>query len=340
MQLSNDQYKSLRYAFGAFLVFIVSVLIGDILSYVLPVLSLSFLASNKSLSLKEGILFIIIIAFSIFFASTIIVLFAGYPLVLFLIILLVVFHIYYSKHPLMNANIKLWLLISILVLPMVGVFSISLAKEIGIGLISIAIQCILCIWIIYFIFPVREEPKLNSTVPAKNIEAISNKQEIQRAFIRTLVMLPVLLLFYLFNLMSSILILIFIAILSMQAGFGQSLKAGKPLIIGNLAGGILAIVGFEFLTVVPNIAFIFLLVLTIGLYMGSKLFSPLKIAPLFGIAFSTFLLIVGSTTGIGNSEAGSKVWVRVIQIMAAVYYVILSYNYIDKWRDQIYKNEA
>ena len=70
------------------------------------------------------------------------------------------------------------------------------------------------------------------------------------------------------------------------------------------------------------------------------MYSPLKIAPLFGIIFSTFLLIIGSTTGVGTSEAGSKVWVRVIQIMAAVVYVLYSYNYIDKWRAQLNPNEA
>ena len=60
-------------------------------------------------------------------------------------------------------------------------------------------------------------------------------------------------------------------------------------------------------------------------------------APLFGMAFSTFLLIIGSSTS-GDDTANAKVWIRVAQIMMAVVYVAVTFGFIDKWRDSL--NEA
>ena len=62
---------------------------------------------------------------------------------------------------------------------------------------------------------------------------------------------------------------------------------------------------------------------------GQRLFSDNKFAPIFGSAFSTFLLILGSVTA-SDAEAGSKVWSRVIQIAIAVIYVVLAFGIVQR----------
>ena len=67
--------------------------------------------------------------------------------------------------------------------------------------------------------------------------------------------------------------------------------------------------------------------------MAQKLYGGSKLAPLFGMAFSTYLLIIGSTTAMGEAEAGAKVWTRVLQIMGAVVYVAVVFRYVDRIRE-------
>ncbi len=331
---SNTQIY--RYAFGALLGITISVAIGGFLSYLLPVLMLPFLAANKELSIKEGLSFVGIIAISVLLANIVTLLSLEYPVILITATFLVLFFVYYSKHRLMNANMKVWLLIAILLVPNISVQSFALAQIISLNLVEISLECIVCVWICYYLFPASDAPTEQAVKPT--IEVDYTRTDYQRALTRTLVIMPIVLMFYFFDLMSALLVLVFIAILSMQAGFGAGFKAGKALIIGNLIGGLLAVVIYEVYTVVPILSFFLLTISFIGLVIGRKLFSDIPTAPLFGMAFSTFLLIIGSSTGGGDSTANEKVWVRVIQIMAAVIYVALAFGLIDKWRESV--NEA
>ncbi len=109
--MRNGPHNSIyRYAFGAFLGIAIFVVSGGLLDYVLPVLMLPFLAANKELSIVEGLNFIGIITVAVLSANIVTLLCLGYPVVLVSVIFLVLFFVYYSKHKLMNANMKIWLL--------------------------------------------------------------------------------------------------------------------------------------------------------------------------------------------------------------------------------------
>ncbi len=81
----------------------------------------------------------------------------------------------------------------------------------------------------------------------------------------------------------------------------------------------------------PEFGFLLMLTFLTGLIFGTQLFSGKKSAPLFGMAFSTVLLVIGSTTS-GNAEAGAKVYTRVIQIMIAVVYVVVAFGTVEAFR--------
>ncbi len=55
-------------------------------------------------------------------------------------------------------------------------------------------------------------------------------------------------------------------------------------------------------------------------------------ASVYGMAFSTLLLIIGSVTGSDGDGAGGKVWSRVFQIMVAVVYAVSAFGLIAKLR--------
>jgi hypothetical protein len=105
-------------------------------------------------------------------------------------------------------------------------------------------------------------------------------------------------------------------------------KAGMALIAANLGGGIAAIVAYNLLTVVSNLIFLGLLTLLTGLIFGKKLFSHTPISPLFGTAFSTFLLILGNVTSF-IGEAGEMVWTRILQLAIVVIYLVTGFFLAD-----------
>jgi len=109
-----------------------------------------------------------------------------------------------------------------------------------------------------------------------------------------------------------------------------NVKVGVVMIAANILGGIFAIVAYKLLTIVPQFNYMLLLVLIVGFLFATRLFSKNKLAPIFGTGFSTFLLILGSVTS-SDAEAGSEVWSRVIQIAAAVIYVVAAFGVLNHY---------
>lgn len=330
-QSISSQNKIKRYVFGAMLTLALAVTTGGALSYLLPVLSLPLLtAPGSGPNIKQGLSFVVVIFLSVLVSNLVVILFLDYPIALLLVLTLLMFFIFYSKHPMMSGMVKIWLLMAIMLIPTIAIRSDALAQAISETLVLISLEAIVCVWIAFYLFPSPSD----LTNQNKQANASDKNNRFKDALFRTLTVLPVLILFYLFEITSSLLVLIFISILAMQAQIGKGFKAGKALILGNLAGGLLAICTYELLTVVPNLIFFLLVSTGICLVIASHLFSDSPYAPLFGMAFSTYLLIIGSTTSGGEADAGSKVWTRVLQIMMAVVYIAVAFGFIGSWNKQ------
>ena len=123
--------------------------------------------------------------------------------------------------------------------------------------------------------------------------------------------------------------------LSQQPAFASNFKGGLALIIGNTVGGIVAILYYELLVMVPEFGFFLLLVLLAGIAFGARVFSGKKTAPLYGMAYSTLLLVICSSTS-SSSEAEAKVYTRVIQVTIAVIYVVVAFGIVNR----LFKREA
>jgi len=143
------------------------------------------------------------------------------------------------------------------------------------------------------------------------------------------VVFPLMVAFYVLQWTGSLLVLIFVAILSMQPAFAKSFKAGGALVLGNVIGGAASIVVYNLLVMVPLFEYLVLLTLLAGLVFGVRVFSGKKTAPLWGMAFSTLVLVIGSVTS-SSGDAGSKVYTRVVQIMVAVSWVVVAFGVLDR----------
>ena len=330
--------RVLRYATGAMLAVALAMGVAWDLSFLTPVLSLTFLAAvGPPPTLRRGLTVAAIIAASCFTGLWVSEYLLPYPLVFFLVFGLLLLWLFYAQLGGTSPFLITWLLIALLVLPMLAVQSPELARFVAAGIITGAAATLVVVWLAYALIP---EPRqtLDGNAPPKTSHAaktaapLTTEERFASAAVAAVVVLPVFFLFYLFEWTGGILVLVFVALLSLQPGFAKDFKAGAALIVGNVIGGVAAVAMFELLTVVPEFSFLLLLTFLAGLLFGSRLMSTSPKAALFGMAFSTLLLVIGSTTTSAAGDATSKVYDRILQLMIAVVYVVVAFGVIERYR--------
>jgi hypothetical protein len=333
---SGDAYirnlRILRYAVGSTLAMAFAMGLGWQLSFLTPVLALSFLATPAPRpTLKRGILFVAAIAIACAAGLLLSRYVLPYTLVFIPFTGLVLARVFYAKTGGASPLLITWLLIAILVIPLMAMQSSALAVGVAGGIVFGAVMTVLMVWLAYGIFPdpVDLESAAVERGAAAPEPAPTKRDRVHDALISTVVVFPVMIVFYSLEFVSSLLILVFIAMLSMQPSFAKNFKAGIALIIGNVIGGVAAIIFYNLLVVMPEFVFLIVLTLFAGLVFGARVFSGKKTAPLYGMAFSTVLLVIGSVTS-STDDAGSKVYTRIVQIMLAVAYVVVAFGIIER----------
>ena len=315
----REAFPVLRYAVGTTAIFAFSAGYDYILAYITPVLALSFFAPGvPPLSIRAGLGFIFSIALSCFLGFLFGWFFLGVPMVFVILLGLILLHLFYSGR--INPLLKVWLLIALFLIPLLSTSSYQTGAVVGISLVINAIVAVLLTWFVFTIFPVSYS---NNSVETKKASIQpSPAQRFKLAMINLIIVFPVVIIYYMFLWTESILVLIFVAVLSLNPK-GSSFKAGMMLILANLAGGICAILAYNLLVVVPDFFFLILITLIISLYFGKQVYSGKPTASLYGTAFSTYLLILGSVTA-SEGDAGEEVWARILQIGIAVTYVVIA----------------
>lgn len=312
----------LRYVFGTCFIVAITALLNYELYYLTSILSLSFISPGaKPMKFKQGFGFISSLIILTGFAFMFSVYFNVYPLIFMPLLCLGVLWIYYTdKFPMV---IKLFAILSIILIPLMSLEGSVVASYIAIGLVFNVLMAVILTQFMFWVIPWSEaDEKFVKTQAAGQVQ--TEMERFTYALNILLILLPLLLLFFIFKLSGGMLVLMFVAILSMSPAMSNP-KVGLVMIIANVLGGLFAILAYKLLVIVPLLLFMILLILFVGFIFANNLFSDKKIAPIFGTGFSTFLLILGSVTS-SEAEAGSAVWTRVIQISMAVIYVVIAFG--------------
>lgn len=328
--VSPVEQRMLRYTLGATLAMGLALGLDWQFAYLTPVLVLNMLGSTAPPpTYKMGGLFVLVIAVTGWFALLVARTLLPYPPVFLAVMGLLLFHVYYFKSVL-PGFVTLWLFLNLLILPMVEIVLPDGGAAVLKYLLISGIMSLLVVWMAHFAFPEHSPARVKKSGALSLTPGVRFGQALEA----TLVVFPVMVLFYFFRWVESLLILIFIGILSMQPGFARDFKGGKALLLGNLIGGVVAILEYEILTVVPEFFYLLLLTLLLGLFFGTHLFSGKATAPLFGMAFSTVLLVIGSETSRFAGDAGSKVYTRIVQLTVAVVYVVVAFGLLEYFKKQ------
>ena len=118
----------LRYALGSTLILAVAAGAGYLLSYITPVLALTFLAPGvKPLTLRSGFLLVASLAAASAIGVIFSRLFLEFPLVFMPLLALAMFFLYYSDR--INPLFRIWLLVSLLLIPLLSSFSYKVGAQ-------------------------------------------------------------------------------------------------------------------------------------------------------------------------------------------------------------------
>jgi hypothetical protein len=314
--------RILRFTLGVTLSVATSFLIAWPLFFVTPIFVAKFLGSPAPCpDFRAGLVVTMVIGIGCGVGLALTYFTINYPIVCILSVAIMMFHIFYANMRGVSPLIVAFLLIGITAIPLVGMESFSLATSIAGGLMLCGGLAFVFVWIAHGLIPDRVSAMGATAAPAAH-PPMSDREQIRSAAISTLVVIPVVLVFFTVKMTDMLLVMVFIAMLAQQPDVKTGAKGSMGLIIGNTAGGIAAIVFYNLLVAVPNFIFLILLMLLFGLVFGERILSGKPMAALYATAFSTVILLVGSTTGDFGGDAGSKFYTRIVQIILAGAYIV------------------
>lgn len=217
--------------------------------------------------------------------------------------------------------------LSILMLPLLATVSPDLVSELVQGLMTCALFAVLCCWLAYGLITGKqgEEAIVESPVLA------SQHQRMQLSLLRTVLIVPLFIVFYLYQLSSDLLTLIFVALLIQMPSAAIGLKGLSVMVLANAIGGVVAVLMYYLLSISPSPLMLLLLVFVVSLQFGKQIYSGDPKGALFVTGLNTWLVLVGSTTGSPGADAADKMWLRLAQIFAAGIYVVVVLSLAEQW---------
>ena len=191
---------------------------------------------------------------------------------------------------------------------------------------SIALAVFMC-WFAHALIP---DPSLVAN--AKPEQQVPSKQEAYRqAVIKTLLVLPLLVAFYVMKLTSDLLVLVFVALLIQMPSAEVGIKGSIGTLIANGLGGLAAVICYQLLVLAPSPVMLGLSIFIVSLLFGPKIFSGAPTAQLYGTGLNTVVVLLGGTTGAFGDGAAGDMWVRLLQIGAACVYIVAALSLAADW---------
>jgi len=328
--IARDQtrVRIVRYAVGVTLSAALAYGINWPLSFLLPVL-VSFMLSLPlpAPSLAGGLrnMWYILIAFG--FGLLFALFFLQFPVAFLLMLGLVMYHLYYY----LNRGGSLWLtlmsFIAILLLSMLGNSHEGLASGVSLNFIWTGWLAVIMVWVSHLLLPDPEDAPFPA---APGFHSGYSRPAAEAALKSTIVILPLASLFFLFDLTSYMLVMIFAALFILKPELSAGKEAGINSLVSTLLGGAFAWVFYWLIVAVPEFWFYVALMSLTSLYFGMQVFSGKPTAKYYNSALIALLILVNGSMGEG-AEFTEKFFMRVILITLAAAYIVTALKVLDSF---------
>jgi hypothetical protein len=206
------------------------------------------------------------------------------------------------------------LLISNVMIPVVAVLSREAAADLAVVMIDAGIGAPLLVWLVHAVLP-----SASTSAAPQPVSSLGQEHAAGAALLALVVlMLPFVFLMLHPEEASFVILITIIGIVSQRPDARGLVVIG--LLLGNLIGGVAASAAFYVMTLLPWLAMLFLLTLLVGLILAGYFYGTSRLAPVFGVALQTFLILFGlGLSPIGEGSAAAFVSRLVDVALASVY---------------------
>ncbi|MBL8708808.1 MAG: DUF2955 domain-containing protein [Rhodospirillaceae bacterium] len=294
--------QTLRLALALALSFTIGEAQDQTFAFLTALFAVQMLAKSPDMpSLKQGFGFALIMSVAALAALTLAGILLHKPVAYLLVMGILVFGCFQLQARGKGGPVPQLLLICSVALPVIAQQSTDLALAFTAIMVEAAIGAPLVVWLVHAILPTTAMPAARASPPPM---ADASDGLLRRSLLATLVLLLPFAWYMMHPNAASIVILITCIGILGQAPALQLRTAGG-LLLGNLIGGVAASLAYLAVTLLPSLVLLFLVCLLAGIVLAARLYSPSPLAPVYAIALTTFLILLG--TGLAPIGDGSAV---------------------------------
>ena len=312
--------RILRFALGVGLATFLAAWIDWPLAFITPIFTAKFLFEKKVMT--KDVVYELLLAMIVTVAIGIALSmgFSHYPLPLLIGVGgLMTLGYYLFLDPKWNLFATI-LLMAVLMLPFMAIDSPAVAVFLGFGLSASGAVAVGVFALVHIYLPEKETMKATEVSPG-----MTEEFRWFSAIRASIIALPVVVFFFVFQTSEALLSMIFIALLSLMITGDKSIKLGVFLLISNAIGGVIAIGVFSVLALVPSMFFYTLCISLMAIMFGTKMYMEPAKAPIYSTAFNTALVLIG-TTMMSSGAIDEKMWIRLgLLLIVAIYMIIAAY---------------
>ena len=321
--------RTIRYALGMVAMFAVVFTFNWPGAFLVIILGNGFLLGAKP-SLKFALDFVYKFALGFLTSLLITYLFIDYFLLFLPVMGMIMLFVYYADSSVLSPILKVALCILNMIVPLMWLKSPMLGITLGLVLVVGAFASILLTIIMFELIPDLEQVSVDSHGShGADGPKPSKKQRFNLALRSVTVLMPIIIVFFFFNMQSDALIIVYIALYAAMPDFANDLSVGKLMIKTTFMGGLVAFFMYEILVIIPMFSFFMLMVFGLALYGGHQMISEGKYALNIRKGFSAIIFIFGGVANSMDADAESKMWVRVVQMTVIVVYLVLAFKLLE-----------
>ena len=332
LRVEGARRAAYRLAFGVTACFAVVEALAWDATFLAPMLAANMLVKlQRPPTLAQAFGFIVLIALSTSFVLAITTVLIGNAAVLILSLALLLYLSFYAHRLGAPELATLLLQISAVALPTIAVASPEAAGTFATTLILAGLAALITVWIAHAAFP-APMVTLADAEPAAGATRVERAMAARHALLDTLILLPVLTWYILDATQVAVVVLIIILTLLRQHNPRQGQRAALGLILGNLIGGVTAAIVYNVVLLNNSLPFFIAVCLAASLMFAGRIVTAGDRAPLYAVAFATFILLLGLGMTPLPGGSGEAFVSRLLNVLLASAYAIGGLSLVGRWR--------
>jgi len=289
------------------------------LYYITPIFTLMFLAMPKWIGGKLAFALLFRLAFALLIGIVISEFFLDYPFVCVPLYAILFFLIYYHDTPDAPPMSTLFMTLGITLVPIAGFAGKGVAPVIAAYLVVNMAGGLLLAGFFHALFATPlppAKPSKGASAQQAAAESLPYRERVRLALVSTIVALTAVLIFFSFNLTQYALAMIYICIMAGTPNQNSSARMLKANATATCIGGIAIIVAYNLLVLQPTYIFLLALTFLTTLLFGRKIYAGDAWSAAFSSGFTTFLVLLGSSTQV-DASASANFYQRIAQVLFA-----------------------